>query len=337
MRAGLGPRTRAPAGRVAQKRAATYPRSFSPVNAIFCAGSPKTGPGFRDGLPRRRLWAWEGNDTFPCMSNFPDPSDPSATWGAPELREGVVSSRGIGSLTLWFLLRDGELHLAVDPSREGTERSSSPPPGGLEWRRWALPGPEPRLRLRPALPNRPIVIETGTPLTLLPRAQARIFVRVPLWIQIELLEDGQALILEEIPTVQLSDTWWGDQTSGELCYFQSTQARRVFSEELLTDHLAVCPLLLVNRSTLSLPVDKFSFQAPHLSLFGSRGGFWADESVVHFQDETEGVRVEITGRPPAEAQDPVRISEPRSPMSRGFSARTFQRLRMFPGLGGEGA
>jgi hypothetical protein len=208
------------------------------------------------------------------------------------------------------------------------------PPSGLEWRRWALPGGSPQIRIRPALPSRPLVIQTGTPLTLVPRAQARIFVRVPLWVQIELQDEGGSIVLEEFSTVQLSDTWWGDLTTGELCFFQPTHARRIFSPELLAEHLAVCPLLLLNRSSQSLPVEKFAFQVPNLSLFSCSGGFWADESVVHFQDETEGVRVEMTGRPPAEALDPVRVSEPRAPVSRGFSARTFQRLRMFPGLGG---
>jgi hypothetical protein len=232
------------------------------------------------------------------------------------------------------VLRDQELHIARSHRLGEANGAETAPPAGLEWGRWALPDAFSRIRIRPALPSRPVVIQTGTPLTLLPRAQARIFVRVPLWVQVELQDEGGWIVLEEVATVQLSDTWWGDLTTGELCFFQPTQARRVFSPELLAEHLAVCPLLLVNRSTQSLPVEKFAFQVPNLSLFSCSGGFWADESIVHFQDDAEGVRVEITGRPPVEARDPIRVSEPRSPVSRGFSARTFQRLRMFPGWGG---
>ncbi len=255
-------------------------------------------------------------------------------WGPVDLASGAVVPCRIGPRDHWFAFRQGEVQVATALDGEGGATPAAEPPEEVEWARWAVPpGGEGSVFLRPALPDRSVVLQPEVPFSLLPRAEARIFVRIPLWVRVE-MAGGDRTLLHEVPSVELSDTWWGGFLDGELCYWLHTHARREMRQELLVPHLAVCPLLLLNRSGSDLRVEKLAFRVSHLSLFLHDGGFWADESVVRYEGEAEGSQVEITGRAPEEAKGAPRVAEPRIPVVRSFSARTFQRLRGLPGLGG---
>lgn len=264
-----------------------------------------------------------------------DGSDLPLPWGRLELPSGKILPHRIGPRDHWFAFRNGEIQVATAPVPEGEATPTPEPPQEVEWARWAVPGDERAIVLRPALPNRSVVLQSELPLSLLPRAEARIYVRMPLWIRIE-MTDPERTLLSEIPTVELSDTWWGGFMEGELCYWLHTHARREMLPELIRPYLAVCPLLLVNRSGTDLRVEKLALRVAHLSLFAHRGGLWTDESIVRYQGESEGSQIEITGEPPPEASGATRVADARVPMGRGFTARTFARLMALPGMGGGG-
>jgi hypothetical protein len=81
-------------------------------------------------------------------------------------------------------------------------------------------------------------------------------------------------------------------------------------------------------------VEKLAVRTSHLSLFVREGRIWSDESRVLYQGGEEGSQIQMTGRPPPEAQGAELVSGPRTPIQRGFRARTFDRLKALPGLGG---
>jgi hypothetical protein len=263
----------------------------------------------------------------------------SAPWGAFTLHDGSPQARRIGPRDLWFVLQQGEVRLADAPAEPGTRESPVPPEEPSAWSRWALPGSHRgpvQLSLRPAFPDRSLIVQPEIPFALLPRAEARVFVRIPLSIQVEVEQPtGETLVLRTVPTVELSDTWWGGFIEGDLCYWLPTSARREVTPELLEPHLAICPLLMMNQAASDLAVEKLSFRVEHLSLFSDGPGFWADESRVRYQGDDEGSHIDMTGRAPAEASDPQLVLAPPVP-ARGIRALTFHRLRHFSGLGGAG-
>jgi hypothetical protein len=266
----------------------------------------------------------------------------SPPWGSFSLEEGSPQVRRVGPRDLWFLLQQGEVRLADAPAEPGSPEPSAQsgtPEHAVAWTRWALPGSDRgpvRLSLRPAFPDRALIVQPEVPFALLPRAEARVFVRIPLSIQVELEQPtGESLLLRTIPTIELSDTWWGGFLDGDLCYWLPTSARREVTPELLEPHLAICPLLMVNEAVSDLPVEKLSFRVEHLSLFSDGQGFWADESRVRYQGDDEGSHIDMTGRAPAEASDPKLVLAPPIP-ARGIRALTFHRLRYLSGLGGLG-
>lgn len=247
-------------------------------------------------------------------------SDHGATpWGTHEVPRGGEIDIRVGPLHLTVREHAGEVqvtHRREDQARpEEPSRARFAP---LSWDR--------TLTLRPAFPDRSVVVVPEDPFRLLEGAEARIYVRLPLFAVLEVQGRSGPAVLARVPTHRYSDTWWGGPTDGALSYWLSTTARREVSPELFEDHLAVCPLQLVNRSEGDLDVEKISLQAGFLSLYARERRLWADETRVRYQGEAEGSTLDMAGAPPREEPEAELVLPPRERMARGFRSRTFARL-----------
>ncbi len=260
-------------------------------------------------------------------------TDRSAIWGERALpASGETQRVDIGPLTLWLTALQNEVWLAFRRSSEGRPAPGDEPPDDLDWSRWALSNTPHRLRLRPVLPDRLVVVKPEHPFTLLRKATARVYTRVPAWVRVEAVEGSRSKgkTLVEIPTEVLSDTWWGDFLTGELGYWLTTKARRGLTPELFEPHLVMSTLQLVNRSDDALPVEKLAWRVEHLSTYEKDGRLWAEETTVSYLGDAEGSEIHMEDRPPEEADGAHEISAARAQV-KGLRARTFLRLRALSG------
>lgn len=266
-------------------------------------------------------------------------------WGAVDLQAGEARNYVLGDLRLRLRRRSEEvwMHSSHPSSREdgdgvaeegvasGAEiRAPDEAPAeeipAEEWIRWALPAEE-ELELTPTLPDRPVVVSPEQPFFLPPEGRARVYVRVPLFVSVRTTgEVAQPTTLEEFPSVVLSDTWWGTFTEGELGYWIETRARRHVPTGLHDRHLAICPLLLVNRSDQPLPVERFAIRVAYLTLLRRDEVIWADEVQVRYRGGHQGSEIRYTGEVPEEVGPVEPLAESREPAPKGFRARTFGRL-----------
>lgn len=260
---------------------------------------------------------------------------PEDLWGErPAPKPGQVERVDVGPLTLWLRGVPNEIwisHARPDRSRPAADGA----PDDAEWSRWALAERPHRLRLRPVFPDRPLVLKPEHPFTLLRRAEARLFVRIPAWVRLEAVEEdrGRTSVLTEIPTEPLSDTWWGSFLDGEMAYWLTTKGRRTVTPDLFEPHRVMSTLHLSNRSEDDLSVEKLALRVEHLSIYVKEGWLWAEEVEVHYHGEEEGSEIHMVDRPPAEARGAHEISPARAQV-RSLRARTFARLRAWSGFGG---
>ena len=251
---------------------------------------------------------------------------PAGPWGTHEVPPGDGLTLAVGPLALRVRRVDEELRVLVRHERDPAEAADT------GWTRWAAADVD-RVTLSPLFPDRTLVVEPEDPFWLLDGAEARIYLRVPVWLHLEGVGRERHDLLR-VPTMDASDTWWGTPEEGELCYWLPTRARRSVGPEHVEPHLVLCPLQLVNRSGDSLHVEKIALRAAYLSLYRSGAALWSDATRVLYTGEAEGSRLEMAGRPPREAEDPELLAPPAELMARGFRARTFRRFRSFTGLFG---
>ncbi|MEX2526991.1 MAG: hypothetical protein WEA09_05075 [Gemmatimonadota bacterium] len=269
------------------------------------------------------------------MSNFPWIRHP---FRDPSGLEAEPLQVDVGPLRIRTRLRSSELHVHQSRPSAGQKPGASPEVAGrldeeptVGWSRWALPGEVTHLRLDPALPDRPVVVTPHEPFRLLDGAEARIFVRVPLWARVA-VEPGSSHLLDT-PSVIMSDTWWGDPMDGELCYWLATSARRAVEAHHFEPQLAITVLHMDNDSGQDLLVDRLALRVNHLSLFRRGYEIWSEETRVRYQGDDEGSLVEMTGRPPKEATGAEKLAPARTPAPRGIRARTFARLKAISSVG----
>ena len=210
---------------------------------------------------------------------------------------------------LWVSSRFGESETT------GSEQNS-------DWSRWALKKKAESIRLVPLLPDKSVVVQPENSFRLRPGVEARIYVRVPLWLGIQLIDD-KSQVLTEIPSATLSLTWFGSPFEGELCYWISSSARRDAISDPKRGHLAICPVQLKNSSDEDLLVEKICLRVKWLSLYSHERQLWANETKVTYRGGADMSQVSVSSGAPKEASEAVLVSHPRELIKKSFSMRTF--------------
>lgn len=278
------------------------------------------------------------------MSNDTNETGLTRPWGRYTLSDRETITVRLGGRDVWIRRRDGEAQVAHtdrgpgagDLALWGEGAPPAAPPEDVDWSRWAPPGVAEEVEVRPVLPDRAVVLRPEWPFRLLSGSEARVYVRVPLSVRVDLRIEDDWRTLLTVPSVAMSDTWWGDLNAGELGYWLPTTARRSMQPSKFAPHLAVCPLHMRNATDAELEVEKLALRVAHLTLFQAERGIWADEARVLYLGHDEGSQIEMSGQPPAEAGAAIQVAAPKTRAHKGLRARTFHRIRALQSFGGMG-
>lgn len=209
---------------------------------------------------------------------------PACTWGTTELSTGNTLRCRFGSLQLAVKRDAQQWQLAYRHGEEaGAPQDEEWTPES--WLRFVFASTSGNLELRPALPDRSVVSRPTSPFYLQPMEQATIFITTPLWIQLRVHDS--AMLLQEIASQRISDTWLGANTiSGELCYATETRARLTLEESPALPHKAITEVRLENQSDEPLLIERINLPAPFLTLYRDAAGDFRTESisVIRTQD-----------------------------------------------------
>ncbi len=248
-------------------------------------------------------------------------------WPTVTLEEKGIFRHRVGPLTIFMKRLLNEIWVAS--IRDEKLRGE---PAGLpekpEWIRLSLPGEFGEYRFQPVMPDKPVIIDTEHAYRFVSQTQTRVFSRVPVWVRIT-PSSRDDLIIAELPTVELSETWFGSFTDGELAYAVSSTARRILTEDLLEPHLVVCPLEIRNNSSDELKFEKVCLRVERLSIFAKGDALWSDETVINYGGKDSSTDMETKGVRPAEAGDAMRVGKPRNPVRKSIGQKTFRLLKDF--------
>ena len=251
----------------------------------------------------------------------------SKTWPEITLTEGEVHRHRIGPLTIFLRKLLNEIWVA-NSRDDKTKGEPAPLPDKPEWVRMALPGDFSEVRITPVLPDRPVVIDTEHSYRFVSQTRTKVYSRIPVFARIT-PASREDLIIAEIPTVILSETWFGIFTEGELSYALSSTARRILTDDLMEPYLVVCPMEIWNKSSDELKFEKVCLRADRLSIYAKGTALWADETLITYHGKDSETHMEMKKVVPPEAAGASLVSDPRSPVKKSIGQKTFKLFKDF--------
>lgn len=241
------------------------------------------------------------------------------------LATGETRHVQFGYLDLWIRRQDREWRAAARYDAQTEDRPAlmddMPIPEGTEWKRWVTGETTAECRLRPVCLPRPTVVRPEAQVSLLPGQATDFFIGLPLWLDLS-VSDG-AIDMCEFPAVKLSNTWFGEPTTGELCYAMRTLACSRTSDLSPRLHRAICPLQVRNSADTILTFERICLRCQHLSIFSLNGRLWTNTVRLTHLGQNEWSRVVYGGAPHADGAVASPVSPAREPVKRGFLGSSF--------------
>jgi hypothetical protein len=193
-----------------------------------------------------------------------------------------------------------------------------------DFRRYAFQSPVKTINVQPSTPDRPLLVQPLHPLRLAPQAKVDFFVSLPIDIRLSTNDENTNTPLERIRSEILSDTWFGNQVSGVLCYAMKSRARRecpnIDSEKTAR---ALCKIQIHNQSQEQLHCTKFCLRLNHCHLWQDGSALWTSPVRVSYNGSDQLSAIDYSEKPPAEAAQASKVAEAITPPLRGLIRRTF--------------
>jgi hypothetical protein len=262
-----------------------------------------------------------------------------ALWEPTDIKSNIVYGCKIGSVEIRLRYAQHDWHVASEAVDESSSDRPFKPLRGKKiqepssWSRWTSTEESLTAQLVPALPDKPVVVRPEASIRIPGKQTAMFFVGIPLWVRITVGKD-RAMNLCEIPTMNLSKTWFGDVISGELGYSLKTRAMRDLSGVEPRASRATCSVLIDNSSASDLTFQRLCLHTEHLALFRSEKRLWANQVNVLYRGEEQGSQIDLTANPPDLEGPCERITDPRVKPDKNLLRKSFQVMKMLTGLEG---
>ncbi len=259
-------------------------------------------------------------------------------WEPQQIEQDQCLEAQVGPLQLWLRRSGDEIRIATKQRKDPESRLKAVPlhpaaerkPAGLDWSRWVC-GNCDQVLLTPVTPDRPVVVRPEVPLKIPPGREALFFFGVPLWVRITAGDTTKVQLCEE-PSVTVSNIWFGDPMSGDLCYSLRTRARRSVSDSQIEPHRAVCPVTIRNAASVQVGIERFCVHVAHLSIYPGTSRLWTGGVQIMFKGEDETSQVEYSEKPPTYEEVDKILSKPRLPVKKSIFKKSIGSLGLFNGV-----
>lgn len=253
----------------------------------------------------------------------PVPESTVTLWKNELLAHSDSREIAVGPVQLFFRRMYNEVWIAAD--RTQVER---PEEHTLQWERWAFDDSKTAIALKPLMPDLQVAVRPEHVFRLVPGARINVYTRIPVWIGVYSGADASHKLME-IPTVELSKTWFGDFLSGSLSYGLSTRARRAIEQDMFQPHTIISTMNIHNASGEDLLIEKVNILVERLTIFSHEQQLWSDEMDIVFKGGDQHSEITMNGTPPKAAPSAVLITPPRKQLKKSFAERILKEIQLF--------
>ena len=262
-------------------------------------------------------------------------------WESRELKGETWYHARIGPLDLWIRRSRADWYVTYEREMDREKEQRMPVPlhraqtheriDELTWIRWVAGEESARVQLLPSMPDRSLVIRPRYPLNVPRGKDVLFFVNIPIWVRIQVGLPQPATLIE-LPTVMLAHTWFGDPTTGELCYSLKTKALRNIDAVENHAYLATCPVLIRNQAFSDLDFQRICIRVEHLNVYRGQTRLWTNQVEVLFRGEELTSQMIISKNAPSLDEEAHLICEAREPAGSSLLKKSFFFLKSLTGF-----
>ncbi len=167
-------------------------------------------------------------------------------------------------------------------------------PEDTEWARIMVRHSSGKIVIKPAMPEKPVVVQSHEEIRIPEKQESVIWVRIPMNYRIFAGSGKDELMLAEIPSEIMSKTWFGDLQTGMLAYSLNTNIITDADYEEFENHVS-CRILITNSSKKPFAFRKLSIPANNMNIYLKKtetdSFFLTDSLLVDYSDDD---RIKIT-------------------------------------------
>jgi len=226
--------------------------------------------------------------------------DETSWWGETEIQHDKCLQLFCGDLQLEILPKQNEWLVQYQLSKELTVFKVelayiSDSDDSIEFenkQRFVSSALPDHVILQPALADRAITCKPKVTVSLFPKQQISLFVGLPLWLQLHM--DGIETAILDIPTVRISDSWFGpDSRRGVICYASTNNEQLDLKPTINHGTRATLEVSVKNNSDQILSLDKVSIPVPNLALYVDKEGKFCTRRVSLTREQDENASLAI--------------------------------------------
>lgn len=232
----------------------------------------------------------------------------------------------IGPLKIWFQVKNDDLWLSWWRAQD-TDELTPDYPAESDWVRWGLNSKYDKIVIRPAMAENPVLIIPEIPLIVAPKVQIKVYVRTPVWVQCYLKRKDHLALITEIPTVQLTKTWFGSTTEGEVCWGKKSRVPRTVDLTVQGDHHCISPIVIRNSSNEELKIERICHRAKNLEVYFADGRLWSNATRITFRDKIRGSQIRVQESVPEEISNEIILANAREKPEKNLMAKAFTQIR----------
>ena len=226
-------------------------------------------------------------------------------WGSYSLEPGQSKFWRVGNVVIcvdrftneWYIASSQVDNLDINTTESHLENSSLDISAEqLKFKTYTFKT-QAEISLKPILADRPLASKLARPLHIPGDEEILLYVSSPVWVRIA--TGTTNIILDEIPTFILSDTWLSNNTiEGELCYSGHTHCSPHLKDIPSGPDRIISPMLIKNYSKSIFLLNKVSVPLPFLSVYSDADNFLWTEQLYVYRKGDDNPEVEVAKGPP---------------------------------------
>jgi len=243
-------------------------------------------------------------------------------WGTYQVEAGQSRFWRIGNVIICVDRVTNEWHIASCQAAENDDACNLKIPfDKLNFKTFTF-HTQAELELKPVLANLSLASKLERTLYIPGGEEILLYVSSPVWVRVQ--TGKSRIILAEIPTFILSDTWFGPNTcEGELCYAGHTYCSPHLKDIPSGPDRIISPMLIKNAGVTTLKLENISVPLPYLSVYSDAENFLWTEQLYVYREEDSGPEVEIAKGPPKALNEITLLTEARKTINNSTGIKQF--------------